>query len=97
MPDIKLNDITDRLERTLLHAASENGSYNLALFLLQEGSSPNAIATCGDTPLGIAVIQKNKPLCELLLDYHACAAGPLFVNSPSPLEQANPLLHHKPT
>ena len=49
---------------------------------------PIAKETCGVTPLGIAVIQKNKPLCELLLDYHACAAGPLFVNVPSPLELA---------
>ena len=40
------------------------------------------------SPLGIAVIQKNKPLCQLLLDYHACAAGPLFVNVPGPLELA---------
>ena len=30
----------------------------------------------GVTPLGIAVIQKNKSLCELVLDYHACAAAP---------------------
>ena len=88
MPNIKLNDVTDHLGRTLLHAACENGNYNLAWFLLQAGSNPNAKETCGVTPLGIAVIQKNKPLCELLLDYHACAAGPLFVNVPSPLELA---------
>ena len=88
MPNIKLNDVTDHLGRTLLHAACENGNYNLAWFLLQAGSNPNAKETCGVTPLGIAIIQKNKPLCELLLDYHACAPGPLFVNIPSPLELA---------
>ena len=84
MPNIKFNDITDHL----FYAACENGNYNLAWFLLQAGSNPNAKETCGVTPLGIAVIQKNKPLCELLLNYHACAAGPLFVNVPSPLELA---------
>ena len=87
MLNIKLNDITDHLGRTLLHAACENGNYNLALFLLQAGSNPNAKETCGVTPLRIAVTQKNKPLRDLLA-YHSCAAGPLFVSVPSPLELA---------
>ena len=62
MPNIKLNSITDNLGRTLLHDACENGDYSLACYLLQAGSNPNAKKTCGVTPLGIAVIQKNKSL-----------------------------------
>ncbi len=85
---VQLNEITDHLGRTLLHAACESGNYSFACFLLQAESNPNAKETCGVTPLGIAVIKKNKQLCELLIKYHACATGPLFVNVPSPLELA---------
>jgi ankyrin repeat protein len=56
IPNIKLNEITDHVGRTLLHAACESGNYSLACFLLQAGSNPNAKETCGITPLGIAVI-----------------------------------------
>ena len=61
MPN-KINEITDHLRRTLLHAACENGNYGLACFLLKAGPNPNAKETCGITPLCIAVIEKNKQL-----------------------------------
>ena len=41
------------------------------------------------TALVIAVIKKNKQLCELLLHHQACAKRPLFVTIPSPLEIAS--------
>ena len=75
--------VTDHLGETLLHVA-----FNLASCLLQAGTNPNAKEICDTTALVIAIIKKNKQLCELLLHHQACATGPLFVTIPSPLEIA---------
>ena len=81
--------VTDHLRRTLLHVACEQENFNLASCLLQAGVNPNAKEICDTTALVVAVIKKNKQLCELLLHHQACATGPLFVTIPSPLEIAS--------
>ena len=43
---------------------------------------------CGATPLVIAVIKKNKQVCELLVNHRASVRGPLFTNTPCPLKIA---------
>ena len=43
---------------------------------------------CGATPLVIAVIKKNKHICEFLINHGASVRGPLFTNIPCPLKIA---------
>ena len=82
--------VKDHLGRTLFHVACEQENFNLTSCLLQAGVNRNAKEICGTTALVIAVIKKNKQLCELLLHHQACATGPLFVTAiPSPLEIAS--------
>lgn len=85
---INLQDVRDHLGRTLLHMAVEQGNYDLACCLMQAGCNPNAKEMCGATPLVIAVIKKNKQVCELLVNHRACVRGPLFTNIPCPLKIA---------
>ena len=60
--------------------------YNVKL--LHAGVNPNSKEACGITPLLIAVITKNKEICQLLVKSQASVRGPLFANVPSPLAVA---------
>ncbi len=70
MRDIKkLNNlnITDTQRRTLLHYAVIYGRYNLTKFLLKKGMKPYLQDAKGDTPLHIAVKNKNMAFVKLFL------------------------------
>ena len=43
---------------------------------------------CGVTQLLIAVILKNREICQMLVKSRACVRGPIFTNIPSPLAVA---------
>ncbi|HSX13588.1 MAG TPA: ankyrin repeat domain-containing protein [Chlamydiales bacterium] len=60
---------------TILHGSvrnDENGSHYIrCLKLLEHGADPNLTDRKGNTPLDIAVAQRNKKLIELLKSYGA--------------------------
>ena len=56
-------------------------------YLTDIGLNVNDCEGCGLTPLGLAVIQKNIQIVDLV-QYSAQYSGPLFTSSPSPLVMA---------
>ena len=80
-----IHNARDHLGRTLLHVAVEKLNINFVRRLCNVGFNPNARGKCGITPLIIAVILKNKDLCQLLVNTRASVRGPLFTNVPSPI------------
>ena len=84
----RLRLVKDHLGRSILHAAVEQQNVKLVQCLLHSGVNPNLKEACGITPLLIAVIMKNKELCQLLVRSQASVRGPLFTNVPSPLAVA---------
>ena len=63
-----IHNVWDQLGRTLLHVAVEKLNINFVRCLCNVGFNPNARGKCGITPLIIAVILKNKDLCQLLVN-----------------------------
>ena len=84
----QLMSVKDHLGRSFLHAAVEQQNVKLVQCLLHAGVNPNSKEACGVTPLLIAVITKNKEICQLLVKSQASVRGPLFANVPSPLAVA---------
>ena len=84
----QLMSVKDHLGRSLLHAAVEQQNVKLVQCLLHAGVNPNSKEACGITPVLIAVITKNKEICQLLVKSQASVRGPLFANVPSPLAVA---------
>ena len=78
----------DHLGRSILHAAVEQQNVNLVECLLHAGFNPNVKEKCGVTPLLIAVILKNREICQMLVKSRAWVRGPIFTNIPSPLAVA---------
>ena len=85
-PHIKT--MKDHLGRTFLHVAVGQSDLNFVQCLLHTGFNPNVKEKCGATPLIIAIIQKSKKICQLLVNARASVRGPLFTNVPSPVSIA---------
>ena len=85
-----IKDTRDHLGHSLLHLAVE-GHTDIVECLFSIGFNPNIREKCGATPLIIAVISKNKEVCDILVKNRACVRGPLFTNVPSPIEMAKRL------
>ena len=85
-PHIKT--MKDHLGWTFLHVAVEQSDLNFVQCLLHTGFNPNVKEKCGATPLIIAIIQKSKEICQLLVNARASVRGPLFTNVPSPVSIA---------
>ena len=80
-----IHNAQNHLGRTLLHVAVEKLNINFVRCFANVGFNLNAREKCGITPLIIAVILKNKELCQLLANARASVRGPLFTNVPSPI------------
>ena len=88
-PEIREKALTrDHLNRALLHVAVERNNKTLVNYLIDIGLNVNDREGCGLTPLGLAVIQKNIQIVDLLVQYGAQYSGPLFTSIPSPLVMA---------
>lgn len=57
--------------QTLLMAAVQNGHFNLAKALLEEGADPDLSGSNSENPLTIATYQNNSEMIHLLLEYNA--------------------------
>ena len=84
-------DLRDHLGRSLPHMSVEQGNLPFSKYLLAAGFNPNIKEHCGATPLTIAVHNRSKEFCELLVTCGAAIRGPLFAGLPSPLEMAEKL------
>ena len=84
-------DLRDHLGRSLLQMSVEHENLPFSKYLLADGFNPNIKEHCGATPLKIAVHNRSKELCELLVTCGAAIRGPLFADLPSPLEMAEKL------
>lgn len=69
----KVNNETERPERTPLHYAATDNKIDLMKQLLEKGADPNAIDEHDMTPLHYGVILENLDSVELLLDHGADA------------------------
>ncbi|XP_053596743.1 ankyrin-1-like [Microplitis demolitor] len=81
-----LHRLSDFYQYTPLHVAIQQGSFEVAQFLLSKGADVNICGKNGETPLTIAIEKKNSELFQLLFDaeakIHNCP------NEDSPLHQA---------
>ncbi|XP_053596740.1 ankyrin-1-like [Microplitis demolitor] len=81
-----LHRLSDFYQYTPLHVAIQQGSFEVAQFLLSKGADVNICGKNGETPLKIAIEKKNSELFQLLFDaeakIHNCP------NEDSPLHQA---------
>lgn len=53
---------------TALHAASQNGDFEMAKVLLSNGANPNLRADNGQLPLDLALGNGHKPIVDLLME-----------------------------
>ncbi|KAH3766778.1 Serine/threonine-protein phosphatase 6 regulatory ankyrin repeat subunit B [Pelomyxa schiedti] len=63
--------IRDKENKTALHFAIENRSFETAELLLQKGAEPNTVDNQGQTPLQFACKNSMDDMVELLLEHHA--------------------------
>ena len=82
-----IREVRDHLGRLLLHHAAQ-GDTDIVECLFSIGFNPNIKEKCGVTPLIIAVISKNKEICDILVKNKASERGPLFSDAPSPMDIA---------
>ena len=66
-----LNMQNDFTGTTLLIRSVQNGNYNIAEYLLENGADPNLQSCNGDTALHQAILKKNHKLINLLLEKEA--------------------------
>jgi ankyrin repeat protein len=64
-------DVTDDANCTALHVAAADGNADLALFLLERGSNPNAKSKTGATPLHLAAQHERMEIIKHLLTFGA--------------------------
>ena len=83
-----IREVRDHLGRSLLHRAAQEGDTDIVECLFSIGFNPNIKEKCGVTPLIIAVISKNKEICDILVKNKASVRGPLFSDVPSPMDIA---------
>merc|ERR1719401_1249152 len=68
---LRPGDRTDRVGNTMLHLAIREGLTDLALYLVARGADSGATFDTSRTPLMQAVLKKQTPVVEALLEAHA--------------------------
>eukprot|EP01105_Mastigella_eilhardi_P016870 TRINITY_DN3864_c0_g1_i1.p1 TRINITY_DN3864_c0_g1~~TRINITY_DN3864_c0_g1_i1.p1 ORF type:complete len:1337 (+),score=349.06 TRINITY_DN3864_c0_g1_i1:53-4063(+) len=82
-----LLELRDREDRTALHLAVENQSFDSAELLLQRGAQPEVVDTQGQTPLHVACRQGMEDFVDLLLE-HRASTNARDANGRTPLHLA---------
>lgn len=69
-------DCKGRNQLNLLHEAANKDRCDILEILIEKGADPNQLNSMHYTPLTIAVMHKNKKICQVLLENGACATIP---------------------
>lgn len=69
-------DCKGRNQLNLLHEAANKDRCDIVEILIEKGADPNQLNSMHYTPLTIAVMHKNKKICQVLLENGACATIP---------------------
>jgi ankyrin repeat protein len=69
-------DCKGRNQLNLLHEAANKDRCDIVETLIERGADPNQLNSMHYTPLTIAVMHKNKKICQVLLENGACATIP---------------------